>query len=174
MQFIPVFQSVECKSRGIANVSEGGIDSSQVWIECICFEHRKGESRAASLGVFSSFLPAAAVFGGGDVSGTDVSGNSRRAFAMNQKISEHRVTVIRGSVGSVQHCFSSGSVAGVAKFSNKIRLHGRGFRALRVFEFVGIDDGVFDCSLGCVVGHLAVRVLGCDHGNSGSLQLPSD
>ena len=106
--------------------------------------------------------------------GQTSAGNSRRAFAVGQEISEHRVTVTGRNVGSVQHCFSSRGVAGVAKVSNKMRLHGRGFCALGVFEFVGIDDGIFNSTLGCVVGHLAVRILSCDHGNSGSLQLPSD
>ena len=106
--------------------------------------------------------------------GMHVSGDSWWAFAVGQEILEHRVTVRWGDISSIQHSFGSGGVASVTKFSNKGWLHGRGVCALGVFEFVGVDDGVFNSSLGCVVGHLAVRVLGCDHGNSGSLQLPSD
>ena len=153
---------------------EGRINSSQIGIEGIGFEHCKGESGAASLSVFTCLLPAVAVFGGGDVARANVSRNSWWAFAMSQEILEHRVTVRRRDISSIQHSFSSRGVASVTKFSNKGWLHGRGVCALGVFEFVGIDDGVFNSSLGCVVGHLAVRVLGCDHGNSGSFQLPSD
>jgi hypothetical protein len=49
-----------------------------------------------------------------------------------------------------------------------------GVGALRIHEFVGINDGVFNNLLGGVMDRVTSRILGCHHGDSGSLQLPSN
>ena len=110
---------IECEARCIANVAEGSINSSQIRIEGIGLEHCKGEPGAASLSVFSCFLPSVAVFRSGDVAGTDVSRNSWWAFAMSQEILEHRVAIKWRNVSSIQHSFRRRGVASVTKFSNK-------------------------------------------------------
>ena len=76
---------IKSKAGGISNVAKGGINGCQIGIKCIGTLNMTKVSLERPTWVCSlAFFPTAAVFGGGDVSGASVGGDSWLTFTMGQ------------------------------------------------------------------------------------------